>query len=273
MRVGTLIKFEGVSFRYEGSESYAIRDVNLEIRRGDFLLIAGMSGSGKSTLLRMMNGLIPHFYRGEMAGRVLVDGVDTREASVAQLARKVGLVFQNPDNQIVTLRVDRELAFGLENLGMSREEMVKRVNYALSKLKIEHLERRSTYELSGGEKQLVAIASIVAMKPDILVLDEPTSELDPFGAARIVRILKELNREGITIIVAEHRLDLFAPSSNRLLVVHEGRIKFDGDPREILYDDPHSLGVKPPGVVKFAKNYGVKGRPLTVGELIRDAAR
>ena len=268
-----MIKFEGASFKYEGSDSYAIRDVNLEIRRGDFLLIAGMSGSGKSTLLRMMNGLIPHFYRGEMVGRVLVDGMDTREVSVAQLARKVGLVFQNPDNQIVTLRVDREVAFGLENLGMSREEMIDRINYALSKLKIEHLRERSTYELSGGEKQLVAIASIIAMKPKVLVLDEPTSELDPFSAARIVRILKELNREGITIIIAEHRLDLFAPSSNRLLVVHEGRIKFDGDPREILYDDPHSLGVKSPGVVKFAKEHGVKERPLTVGELLKAMMR
>jgi energy-coupling factor transporter ATP-binding protein EcfA2 len=267
--VGALIEFEGVSFRYEGSESYAIRDVNLEIRRGDFLLIAGMSGSGKSTLLRMMNGLIPHFYRGEMVGRVLVDGLDTREASVAQLARKVGLVFQNPDNQIVTLRVDREVAFGLENLGVSREEMISRVNYALSKLKIEHLGRRPTYELSGGEKQLVAIASVIAMKPEILVLDEPTSELDPFSAARIVKILRELNREGITVIVAEHRLDLFAPPSNRLLVVHEGRIKFDGDPREVLYDDPYPLGVKSPGVVKFAKTHGVRGKPLTVGELLR----
>ncbi|MEM2729572.1 MAG: ABC transporter ATP-binding protein, partial [Candidatus Korarchaeum sp.] len=127
-----VVRFDEVSFRYEGSESYAIRDVNLEIRKGDFVLIAGMSGSGKSTLLRMMNGLIPHFYRGEMRGRVLVDGVDTREASVAQLARKVGIVFQNPDNQIVTLRVDREVAFGLENLGVAREEIVERVNYALS---------------------------------------------------------------------------------------------------------------------------------------------
>ncbi|MEM0041895.1 MAG: ABC transporter ATP-binding protein [Candidatus Korarchaeum sp.] len=266
-----VVRFDEVSFRYEGSESYAIRDVNLEIRKGDFVLIAGMSGSGKSTLLRMMNGLIPHFYRGEMRGRVLVDGVDTREASVAQLARKVGIVFQNPDNQIVTLRVDREVAFGLENLGVAREEIVERVNYALSKLRIEHLKNRSTYELSGGEKQLVAIASLIAMKPELIVLDEPTSELDPYSAARIVRVLRELNREGVTIVVAEHRLDLFAPASNRFLVIHNGRVVLESQPRDALYgSDLYQFGVRSPSVVRLAKSWGAcAGKPLTVGELLR----
>ena len=264
------MRFEGVSFKYEGSESYAIRDVNLEILKGDFVLVVGLSGSGKSTLLRMMNGLIPHFYRGEMEGRVLVDGIDTREASVAQLARKVGLVFQNPDNQIVTLRVDREIAFSLENLGMPREEMIERVDYAISKLRIEHLRNKSTYELSGGEKQLVAIASVIAMKPEVIVLDEPTSELDPYGAARIVRILRELNKEGVTVIVAEHRLDLFAPASNRLLLVHNGRVVIDGEPRDVLYREfPREFGIRFPAVVKYARRHGVDPmRPLTVGELL-----
>ncbi|RDD54150.1 MAG: ABC transporter ATP-binding protein [Candidatus Korarchaeota archaeon NZ13-K] len=275
MPVSALVIFEGVSFRYEGNDSYAIRDVYLEIRRGDFVLIAGMSGSGKSTLLRMMNGLIPHFYRGEMRGRVLVDGVDTRDASVAQLARKVGLVFQNPDNQVVTLRVDREIAFGLENLGLPREEIVRRVDYALSKLRIEHLRRRSTYELSGGEKQLVSIASLIAMKPEVIALDEPTSELDPYSAARIVRALKELNRDGVTVVVAEHRLDLFAPASNRFIVVHDGRIVIESDPRDALYcKDLQVFGVRDPGVVRYAKSRGVSARrPLTVGELFRAMVR
>ncbi len=265
-----MLEIEDVTFRYEGSKRPALSEVSLEIDRGEFLLIAGLSGSGKSTLLRLLNGLIPHFYRGEMKGRVLVDGIDTREASVAQLSRKVGLVFQNPDNQIVTLRVDREIAFGLENLGLPREEIIRRIDEVLKKLGIEHLRRRSTAELSGGEKQLVAIASVLAMKPDVIVLDEPTSELDPFSSARIAKVLGNLNREGVTVIVAEHRLDLFAPKASRMIVISGGRIVREGHPRELLYKGDISLhGVRPPSVVKLARRYGVaEAQPLSVGELI-----
>ncbi len=264
-----VIKIENVSFKYEGSERPALLGINLQINRGDFLLITGLSGSGKSTLLRLLNGLIPHFYRGEMKGRVLVDGIDTKEASVAQLARKVGLVFQNPDNQIVTLRADREIAFGLENLGLSREEMKERIDWVLEKLGIEHLRKKSTYELSGGEKQLVAIASVLAMKPFVIVLDEPTSELDPFSSARISKVLGNLNREGITIVVAEHRLDLFSHRANRMIVISNGQIVREGNPRDLLYmKDISVYGVRPPTVVKLAKSYAVNGKPLTVGELL-----
>ncbi len=265
-----MLKIEDVTFRYEGSKRPALSEVSLEIDRGEFLLLAGLSGSGKSTLLRLLNGLIPHFYRGEMKGRVLVDGVDTREASVAQLSRKVGLVFQNPDNQIVTLRVDREIAFGLENMGLPREEIISRIDEVLKKLGIEHLRKRSTAELSGGEKQLVAIASVLAMRPDVIVLDEPTSELDPFSSARIAKVLGNLNREGVTVIVAEHRLDLFAPKASRMIVISNGRIVREEHPRELLYKGDISLhGVRPPSVVKLARKYGVVGaQPLAVGELI-----
>ncbi|HDI73582.1 MAG TPA: ABC transporter ATP-binding protein [Candidatus Korarchaeota archaeon] len=265
-----MLKIENVTFRYEGSSQPALSDVSLKVDEGEFLLVAGLSGSGKSTLLRLLNGLIPHFYKGEMKGRVLVDGVDTREASVAQLAKKVGLVFQNPDNQIVTLRVDREIAFGLENLGLPREEIIKRVNDVLRKLGIEHLRKRSTHELSGGEKQLVAIASVLAMEPSVIALDEPTSELDPFSSARIAKVLGNLNREGISVIVAEHRLDLFTPKASRMVVMSNGRIVKEGDPRELLYRGDISVyGVRPPSVVKLARRYGVQDRrPLMVGELV-----
>ena len=264
-----VIEIENVSFKYEDSERPALLDINLKINRGDFLLITGSSGSGKSTLLRLLNGLIPHFYRGEMKGRVLVDGIDTKEASVAQLARKVGLVFQNPDNQIVTLRVDREIAFGLENLELSRGEMGRRIDWVLKKLGIERLRKKSTYELSGGEKQLVAIASVLAMKPFVIVLDEPTSELDPFSSARIVKILGNLNKEGITIVIAEHRLDLFSYKANRMVVISSGQIMREGSPRDLLYmRDIYSYGVRPPTVVKLARNYKASNKPLTIGELL-----
>ncbi len=265
-----MIEIEGVTFTYEGSSKPALSDVNLRIEEGDFLLVTGLSGSGKSTLLRLLNGLIPHFYRGKMEGRVLVDGIDTREASVASLSKKVGLVFQNPDNQIVTLRVDREIAFGLENLGFPREEIVRRIEEVLKKLRIEHLRYRPTNELSGGEKQLVAIASVLAMRPKIIALDEPTSELDPFSSARIAYILDILNREGITVVVAEHKLDLFSPFANKMIVMANGHIVEQGSPRELLYKKELMIhGVRPPSVVKLSYEYGVsENKPLTLGELL-----
>ncbi len=262
-----LVKIEGVSFTYEGNRKPSLLDVTLEVNEGDFVLIVGRSGSGKSTLLRLLNGLIPHFYQGEMKGRVLVDGVDTRKATVAQLARKVGLVFQNPDNQIVNLKVDRELAFGLENLGIEREEIVKRIREVSELLGIRELLSKFTFELSGGQKQLVAIASTMVMKPKVLALDEPTSELDPVNSARIAGILKKLNSKGVTVIIAEHRLDLFAGLSNKVVVMEEGRLVKVGDPGDLLYEDLTSFGVRTPKVVEIAKKLGIKG-PLTVGELI-----
>jgi len=265
-----MLKIENVTFRYEANKKPSLSEINLEVRRGDFLLVTGLSGSGKSTLLRLLNGLIPHFYRGEMKGRVLVDGVDTREASVAELSRKVGLVFQNPDNQIVTLRVDREIAFGLENLGLPREEIVARINEVLGRLGVKHLRKRSTAELSGGEKQLVAIASVLAVKPDVIVLDEPTSELDPFSSARIAKVVGDLNREGITVIIAEHKLDLFALKANRMVIMSGGKVVKEGNPRELMYREEIAVyGIRPPSVVKLAKKYGVdKEMPLSVGELV-----
>ena len=264
------IEIENVSFKYEFAEAPAISEVDLSIGRGEFLLIAGLSGSGKSTLLRLLNGLIPHFYRGEMTGRVLVDGVDTREASVAELSRRVGLVFQNPDNQIVTLKVEREIAFGMENLGVLREEMRRRVREIADLLGIEHLLGRWTYELSGGEKQLVAIASVLAMRPDIIALDEPTSELDPFSAARIARALLRLKGLGYTIVVVEHRLELFAPLADRMAVMFGGKIVALGETREILYDpEIERYGVKRPSIVSSAMELGLSNvKPLTVGEAL-----
>ncbi len=262
-----LVKIKDVSFTYEGNQRPSLIDVSLEVKRGDFVLVVGKSGSGKSTLLRLLNGLIPHFYQGEMKGKVLVDGIDTREATVAQLARKVGLVFQNPDNQIVNLKVDRELAFGLENIGLGREEIVERIREVSSLLGISNLLDKFTFELSGGQKQLVAIASAIAMKPLILALDEPTSELDPLNSAKIAGILKKLNKLGITIIVAEHRLDLFAGLSNKVVVMDEGKIVMEGNPRDVLYSSVKDFGVRPPKVVELARSFNLSG-PLTVGELV-----
>ena len=247
-----MIELRDVWFRYEGSEDYALRGISLEIRDGDFVLLVGPSGAGKSTLLRTLNGLIPHFYSGEMKGVVLVDGVDTREVPVSALAKKVGLVFQNPENQLVTLSVEREIAFGLENMGVSRESIREIVWRTAKELEIEELLKKSIPQLSGGQKQVVAIASVLAMGASHLALDEPTSELDPASALTVAEVLRRINESGRTLIVSEQRLDLFAPLANRAIVIAEGRIIADGDPREVLASEKVlEAGVLPPRVIQI----------------------
>ena len=247
-----MIELRDVWFRYEGSEDYALRGISLEIRDGDFVLLVGPSGAGKSTLLRTLNGLIPHFYSGEMKGVVLVDGVDTREVPVSALAKKVGLVFQNPENQLVTLSVEREIAFGLENMGVSRESIREIVWRTAKELEIEELLKKSIPQLSGGQKQVVAIASVLAMGASHLALDEPTSELDPASALTVAEVLRRINESGRTVIVSEQRLDLFAPLANRAIVIAEGRIIADGDPREVLASEKVlEAGVLPPRVIQI----------------------
>jgi energy-coupling factor transporter ATP-binding protein EcfA2 len=230
------IELQEVSFRYEGRHENAVTDLSLRVREGEFVLILGGTGAGKSTLLRLLNGLIPHFYKGEFKGKVVVNGIDTRDASVAELARHVGLVFQNPENQLVALTVEREIAFGLENLGVPRAEMRKKVLHYLNTLGITHLKDRPLYNISGGEKHLVTLASVLVMEPSFLVLDEPTSELDPYNSRVLARVIKGLHEDGRTIIVAEHRAEVFAGFATRVVAMKEGRIIRDGLPEEVLFD-------------------------------------
>ncbi|MCD6480424.1 ABC transporter ATP-binding protein, partial [Candidatus Bathyarchaeota archaeon] len=202
-----IVEVEGVTYTYPNAEEPALRGVTLTVDEGEFILLTGPSGCGKTTLCRCLNGLIPHFYSGEMEGEVRVLGLSTREHPPSELARYVGLIFQNPDNQIFSLTVEKEVAFGLENLGVERVEMRKRVDWALEVVGLSHLRHRLTNELSGGEKQRLAIASILAMRPRVIVLDEPTSFLDPKAAEHLFEILDLLNREyGMTIILIEHRV-------------------------------------------------------------------
>ncbi|PNV77116.1 MAG: energy-coupling factor ABC transporter ATP-binding protein [Thermoproteota archaeon] len=229
-----MIRIEDVTFTYAGRTKPAVRNINLSINRGEFILVVGASGSGKSTLLRLLNGLIPHFYEGEFKGRVLVDGVDTRETTVSKLSRRIGMVFQNPDNQIITLQVKRELVFGLENIGMDRDEMEMRIRKILGEIHMERIEDKYTDELSGGEKQLLAIAATLAMEPEIIVLDEPTSELDTANAMRIAGILRKIHEKGKGIVVSEHRLDLFIPLADRIVIMDGGVIVADGPVTDIV---------------------------------------
>jgi len=271
-----IIEVKDLGFKYAGTDFYAIRGVNLEIDEGEFVVLAGKSGCGKTTLLRCLNGLIPHFYEGEFEGRVLIDGIDTRECPPHILSQKAGMVFQNPDNQLFALSVEADIAFPLENLGLPREEIRDRVEWALKLLGIEELRKRSPFELSAGQKQKVAIASVLAMKPKILLLDEPTSSLDPVSAKNLIDAIIDLNRRhGLTILISEHRLTHLIPHADKLAIMDRGRIIYFDDPRRILKEDILVYGVSIPRVVEVAREMRRIGGcipfrdiPLSVEEFI-----
>src|SRR4030066_1662223 len=204
-----VIETEGLTYTYPGGSKQSIADVSIRIEKGEFALITGPSGCGKTTLCRCFNGLIPHFYQGEMKGKITVSGMNIADHPIYELAKHVGLVFQNPENQLFALSVEKDVAFGLENLGHSREEMRKRVDGALNLTGIYDLRERSPHEVSGGQQQRVAIAAVLAMQPEIIVLDEPTSFLDPLSAERIFEVIYDLKQKlGVTVVLVEHRLDL-----------------------------------------------------------------
>ncbi|MCS7132775.1 MAG: ATP-binding cassette domain-containing protein [Nitrososphaeria archaeon] len=275
-----IIEIEDLSFKYSGSSSYALKNVNLSISEGEFVVLAGRSGCGKTTLLRCLNGLIPHFYEGEFSGSVRVNGMNTSETPPYILAQVVGMVFQNPDNQLFALTVEADIAFPLENLGLPREVIMERVEWALKTLNISDLRDRSPFELSGGQKQKVAIASVIAMKPKILLLDEPTSSLDPLSAKNLIDSILELNRrERLTIMISEHRLELLLPHAHRFIVMDRGEILYDGDPRVILKDDLLIYGIPTPRVSEVARHINASRHslfteiPLTVDEFVDELRR
>lgn len=237
-----LIEIKNLSYTYPGASNPSIHDVSLKIEKGEFVLITGPSGCGKTTLCRCFNGLVPHFYQGEIKGEVTVSGVNVLENHTYDMAKHVGLVFQNPENQLFALSIEKDVAFGLENLGTPREEIRKKVDWALKQTGIYDIRERSPHEISGGQQQRVAIASVLAMEPDIIVLDEPTSFLDPLSAEKIFEVIARLNKEqGITVILVEHRLDLTAKYTNHLIVMDKGNIRLEGDPRDILNNEETRL--------------------------------
>jgi energy-coupling factor transporter ATPase len=230
-----MIETKNLTYTYPGVKKPSISGVSIKVEKGEFVLITGPSGCGKTTLCRCFNGLIPHFYQGELKGEITVAGMDTIKQQTHAMAKSVGLVFQNPENQLFALSIEKDVAFGLENLGVPREEMRKRVEWALKLTNIYDLRERSPHEVSGGQQQRVAIAAVLAMQPEIIVLDEPTSFLDPLSAEKIFEVIHELNKKlGITVVLVEHRLDLTAKYADHIIIMDEGKVCFDGNPREIL---------------------------------------
>ena len=268
-----VIETKDLTYTYPGATTPSIQDVSVTINKGDFVILTGPSGCGKTTLCRTFNGLVPHFYNGILEGEITVAGLKVADHKIHELARHVGLVFQNPENQLFALSVEKDVAFGLENSAMPRDEMRKRVDWALQMAGISELSERPPHELSGGQQQRVAIASVLSMQPDIMVLDEPTSFLDPVGAEKIFKVINDLNKKlGITIILVEHRLDLAAKYANKVIVMNEGAVALTGTPREIFTSEKARLiGVGIPKAIKLyqhLKRQGVnlKAVPVTTEE-------
>jgi len=247
-REDVVIELKNVSYKYPATDFYALKDISLTVRRGEVLLITGPTGAGKTTLCYVLNGLVPHFFGGVFEGEARVLGYDISETPVGFLSTKVGLVFSDPLSQLVSATVEDEVAFGLENLGLPEEEIMKRVKEVLEYVELYKLKDRPPYTLSGGEQQAVALASILAMDPEVYVLDEPTSNLDPIGTMRVLDLLKKLAREKRkTIIIVEHKLEEMAEIADRMIVMNEGKIIAEGTPREILThraEHLHELGLE-----------------------------
>jgi len=248
-----IIEIKGFTFYYSGSIKPALKDIELSIEEGEIVIIAGPSGCGKSTLLRSINGLIPHMYSGTYIGEVYVNDLKVSEHPISEIAKHVGYVFQNPENQIFMFTVERDVAFGLENLGLPRDEIRKRVDWAIDLLGIREIAHRAPHEISDGQKQRVAIAGVLAMKPRLLILDEPTSLLDPLSALDLINTVKHLHDTlNLTVLIVEHRLDLLVSIADRLVVMDEGRILYNGKPREVLSDESLiTIGVGVPSIVRL----------------------
>lgn len=231
-----IIDIAGLSYSYPNTEQPALRDVTLAIEEGSFVALVGANGAGKSTLCFTMTGFVPHFFQGEIQGTVRIAGRNLATSTLADLVVLSGLVFQKPQNQIsgTKFSVYEEVAFGLENLGVPRDEMGPRIERALDLAGITDLRERSPYALSGGQQQRLALASMLAMDTPIVVLDEPTSQLDPIGSREVFEAIQTLSRQGKTVVMAEHKLEWVAAFADRVVVLDDGRILLDGPPQEIL---------------------------------------
>ena len=229
------LAIEGLTFRYRARFEPALHEVALTLARGELLLVAGSSGCGKTTLIRCINGLIPRSYKGELRGRLLLNGQDTSGMPLSRISQIVGTVLQDPERQILGAHVSAEVAFGLENLGLPRQEIRQRVDETLDYLGISHLRDRETFYLSGGEKQKISLAGVLAMRPGILLLDEPLASLDPASAQEALALFRRLADEGVSILLVEHRVeDALSIHPDRVILMQDGRVTYDGSPAGLM---------------------------------------
>jgi len=260
-----VIEFKDLTFHYQLQEKPALKNINLTIYEGEYVAILGLNGAGKTTLQLCINGVIPNMIYGDFEGDVLVNGMNTQEYPTRELAKVVGMVFDNPEFQLTQTSVAEEVALGLENLGIPTEEMQPIIDEALETVGMDGLQERSPFALSGGQQQRLAIASALAMKPEIFVMDEPTSNIDPIGKEEVIAVAAKLNKEKhMTVILAEHEVEVIAQFADHVIVIHEGEIVLDGTPHEVFsqVETLEKIGLRTPQVTEFAykldHQYGMK---------------
>jgi energy-coupling factor transport system ATP-binding protein len=274
---GPQIVFDRVTFTYSAAETPALRDVSLQIQAGEYVALMGLNGAGKTTLELCINGIVPNMLPGEFEGAVTVAGRDAFETPVREMAKVVGMVFDNPEFQMSQMTVAEEVALGLESLGMEYDEMRQRIPRALELVGLTGFDERMPLALSGGQLQRLASAAVLAMEPQILVMDEPTSNLDPIGKEEVFRIAARLNKErGMTVVMAEHEVEVLAEYADRVIVLDKGAIVANGSPREVFGELEllRRIGLRPPQGTELATRLNlaeaVDGRlPVTTEETIK----
>ena len=272
-----IVNLQDVTYKYPLTDLPALQNINLQVDEGEFVAVIGPNGAGKSTLCYTLAGFVPHFFKGELTGRVEVAGQVSSESNLSEWVLNVGLAFQNPFNQISGAKytVFEEIAFGLENTGIPRDEMKVRVEDAMKLTGISDLADRTPYSLSGGQQQRVALTSILVMQPKVLVLDEPTSQMDPIGTREVFGVIRTMAEKGMTVVLVEHKVEWIANFADRVVALHEGQIILDGKPSEVLTSE--ALLDKGFGVSRYtsaarnAKEQGLWKReklPVTLDEAV-----
>lgn len=270
------IELKNVTYTYPLAQNSSIRSINVTLEKGKFYAILGANGSGKTTLCNIIRGFIPNFFQGEMEGEVLLDGKNLQEYEMGELASKIGYVFQNPFNQITGARdtVYGEIAYGLENFGVPVSEIKERVDKVMELTNTSYLQDKNPFELSGGQQQRVALASVLVLEPDVFVIDEPTSQLDPRETERVFDIIEKLKEMGKTIILVEHKMELVAQYCDEVLVLQEGELIRAGEKHEVLSEIAlEEEGVMLPQTVKLADKFrkqgiAIKEKIITADEMI-----
>lgn len=273
-----IIEISNLTFTYATTETPALKNINLAIYPGEYVALLGLNGAGKTTLLLTLNGVIPHMVIGDMEGVVTIDGQVTDDLPVRELAKVVGVVFDNPEFQLSQLTVAEEVALGLENLGVPSIEMPAIIQDVLGIVGLLGLEERSPFALSGGQQQRLAIASALAMRPRIFVMDEPTSNVDPIGKEEIFEVAHQLNQKHkMTVVISEHEVEVMAEYADRIVVLHQGEIVLNGTPQEVFQQVGmlKEIGLRVPQVTEIAYQLDQDGRwdktrpyPITVNEAL-----
>ena len=272
------VNLQNLTYKYQFTKTPVLQNINLQIQEGEFVSVVGPNGAGKSTLCYALAGFVPHFFKGEISGSIEVAGMESSKSTLDEWVMNVGLAFQNPFNQISGAKytVFEEIAFGLENTGVPRDEIKVRVDEALRLTDITELADRSPYSLSGGQQQRVALTSILVMQPKLLVLDEPTSQMDPIGTREVFSVIRKMAEGGMTVVMVEHKMEWIANFADRVIALKDGQILLEGKPNEVLTSDllaENGFGLsRYTSTAREAKKQGLwkkENLPVTLDEAVK----